>query len=124
MFNRVLAQQQITFVLACRLTGQPHHSSYLTNSVTLRGHAQAVRTLPSTVTPALSTGVLVRGNVLVESYDTSTVMLGGHHGLIRANLALGTIKDMTGEQDTSKCLRRPSGGALPWVPATLLCMLS
>jgi hypothetical protein len=49
----------------------------------------------------------VRGNVLVESYDTSTLMLGGHHGLVRANLALGTIKDMTGEQDASGCLRQP-----------------
>jgi len=39
----------------------------------------------------------VRGNVLVESYDTSTVVVGGHHGLVEANLALGTIKDMTGQ---------------------------
>jgi hypothetical protein len=63
----------------------------------------------------------VRGNVLVESYDTSTLMLGGHHGLVRANLALGTIKDMTGEQDTSGCF---SLAPFPRRLQPLLCMLS
>lgn len=90
----------ISVTVMCRLTGQPHHSSYLVNSVVLRGHSSTVRTLPSTVTAALSTGALVRGNVLVESYDTSTVVVAGHHSLIEANLALGTIKDMTGGVDT------------------------
>lgn len=80
----------------------------------MRGHTAAVRTLSGTVSAALSTGVLVRGNVLVESYDTSTVVVGGHHGLVEANLALGTTKDMTGQSDSSqrgkhlpcKCLLR------------------
>lgn len=57
-----------------------------------------MRTVPGDITPARSSGVLVRGNVLVESYDTSTVVLAGHHGLVKANLALGTTKDMTGKQ--------------------------
>ena len=78
--------------------GQPAMSSYLTNSVVLRGHTSAVRVIPGSIKPAASTGVLVRGNVLVESYDASTVVVGGHHGLVESNLALGTIKDMTGEQ--------------------------
>jgi hypothetical protein len=45
--------------------------------------------------------VLICGNVLVESYDTSTVVLGGQHSLVEANLALGTIQDMTGRSDSS-----------------------
>jgi hypothetical protein len=81
------------------LTGQPHQSSYLTNSVVMRGHAAAVRTVASTGPAAAPTGLLVRGNVLVESYDTSTVVLGGQHSLVEANLALGTIKDPTGRDD-------------------------
>lgn len=40
----------------------------------------------------------MRGNVLMESFDISTVSIGGHHGLVQSNLALGTIKDMTGER--------------------------
>jgi hypothetical protein len=64
----------------------------------VRGHAQAVRTAGGMVAPAVSTGVLVRGNVLVESYDVSTVVIGGHHGLVEDNLALATIKDMAGKQ--------------------------
>lgn len=94
-------------MLMCRLTGQPAYSSYLTNSLVMRGHSAAVRTLASSITPALSTGVLVKGNVLVESYDTSTVSIGGHHGLVNSNLALGTIKDMTGEPGADSSLLKP-----------------
>lgn len=79
-----------------RLTGQPSQSSYLVDSVVVRGHSSAVRTSPGTVNQAAATGVLLRGNVLVESYDSSTVVLGGHHAEVSSNLALGTVKDMTG----------------------------
>jgi hypothetical protein len=95
----------------CRLTGQPAHSSYLVDSVVLQGHSAAVRTAAGGVPAALSTGVLVRGNVLVESFDTSTVSIGGHHGLVQSNLALGTIKDMTGERASITAEAKSAGSS-------------
>jgi hypothetical protein len=78
------------------LTGQAHDNSYLTSSVILRAHDAALRTLPGSASVEAASGVLVRGNVFFESYDTSTVVVGGHHAVLEGNLALGTIKDMTG----------------------------
>uniref|UniRef100_A0A383WCP6 Fibrocystin-L n=1 Tax=Tetradesmus obliquus TaxID=3088 RepID=A0A383WCP6_TETOB len=80
------------------LTGQAHDNSYLRSSVILRAHDAALRTLPGTTSVEAASGVLVRGNVFFESYDTSTVVVGGHHALLEANLALGTTKDMSGER--------------------------
>jgi hypothetical protein len=40
--------------------------------------------------------VVIRDNVLVESWDDSTVVIAGHHAVVEANLALGTTKDMAG----------------------------
>jgi hypothetical protein len=79
------------------LTGQPHGASYLRSSVVLRAHDAALRTLPGAASIEAVSGLLVQGNVFFESYDTSTVVVGGHHAVLEGNLALGTIKDMSGK---------------------------
>lgn len=80
----------------CRLTGQPHGNSFLAGSVVLQAHTMAVRTGAGAVPPAAASGVVIRDNVLVESWDDSTVVIAGHHAVVEANLALGTTKDMAG----------------------------
>jgi hypothetical protein len=83
---------------AHRLTGQAHDASFLRSSVILRAHDAALRTLPGTASVGAASGVVVRGNVFFESYDTSTVVVDGHHAVLEGNLALGTIKDTSGER--------------------------
>lgn len=36
--------------------------------------------------------LLPQGNVMYESYDRSTVIIGGTNNIVRSNLALGTSK--------------------------------
>jgi hypothetical protein len=64
---------------------------------TLGSAAAAVTTdsseIATATAPTKPAGALIEGNVVIESYDTSTIFIGGSHHIIRGNLALGTIKE-------------------------------